>query len=312
MSEYTFNRLTKERLKDVCKIFIASTRKGFSPEKLFNKYETGFTGKQFIAYIAYDSENNPAAFYGIIPCFAKYNNQKILIAQAVDGITHPNHQRKGLFLQLISRVTELAKKEGVNFIYGIPNEKSFPAFRDKVKWTVNNNMIIYKFPVVTLPISSIFRYGKISKSLYQAYTKMILCFLTKSSELFENPGVNDQTFGINRDNDFLEYKNRQFSKHIFLLSQKKVWLSIDGAMKVGDIETTDPTTLKKIIKKLKLLSFFLGVRKVVFQFSPESKHVPIFSTIRKPEVGLPIIYLNISNKYDPAKFVISLADFDTY
>lgn len=312
MNEYTYERLTPISLKDVCTIFRFNNKNGFDCFKLYAKYNTAYTGKQFIGYLAYCPKGTPAAFYGLIPCFAQIGGSKILIAQAVDAITHPNHQRKGLFTQLIAKTTVLAEAEGIHFIYGIPNEKSFPVFRDKVKWVHKENMLVYSFPVFTIPFSYFFRFGKIRNLIYQSYTNAILFFFKKKHSLFKNPGISSSTFGIERDDEYYQYKNFVKRKYTISLFQKNVWFSIDGAMKVGDIEPCDIKILKKTILILKVICFFLGVPKIYFQYSPKSKQAGLFSQIKRPTIGLPIIYLNLSNRYNPENFIISLGDFDTF
>ncbi len=311
MNEYKYIRLKRDLLKDLNDLFITSSKKRGNYDKFIKKYDTTYAGVQYIGYLAYDCNNKPVAFYGLIPCIAMYQNERILIAQAVDGLTQPNHQRKGLFTQLIKLTTELAKSEGIHFIYGIPNELSFPVFIKKLKWPQNGNMLIYKFSVLTLPFNYLFMKGKKCEFIFELWTNFVLLFYNKVEDSFINSNINCDTFGIFRDQNYFNYKTYK-KKYTISILQKKVWFSVDGALKIGDIEYSDIDTLKIIIRKLKIISFLVGARKIIFQFSPKSKQVDLFSKIKVPLKGLPIIYLNLSEIYSPENFVISLADFDTF
>lgn len=53
--------------------------------------------------------------------------------RAVDTATHPAHQGKGIFKKLTLQAVDIAKKEGVHFIFNTPNEKSRPGYL-KMGW----------------------------------------------------------------------------------------------------------------------------------------------------------------------------------
>src|ERR1041385_7806354 len=86
------------------------------------KYDTAWTGKKFIGYIAFADDGQPAASYAVLPCFIRQGAQKHLAAQIVDVITHPAHRLKGLFVETATRTHQLAKAEGIKYLLGFPNQ----------------------------------------------------------------------------------------------------------------------------------------------------------------------------------------------
>lgn len=88
-----------------------------------------------IAYEALDGDK-PAAFYGIIPEYYWIEGKKSLIFQSMDTMTHPNYQRRGLFVKLAQRtyqeVYELYPQ--TPFLLGIPGSNSLPGFVNKLNW----------------------------------------------------------------------------------------------------------------------------------------------------------------------------------
>jgi len=310
MDEFIFKRLTKESIIDLYWLFKSSSKARTSLKELQQKYNTDYTGISYIGYLVYDSDNKPAAFYGIIPTYVLIKGNKVLAAQAVDAITHPKHQRKGLFIKLILKINELAKNEGIQFIFGFPNEKSFPVYINKLNWLHIGNMQKFVCQVPMLPFSQLFRRNEILKSIYQLWVSFVIMFIKKSTG-FENPNINSNNIGTLRDECFFSYKNYN-RKHIIIICGKKVWLKFDGTLKIGEIENSNNTELSRIIKRLKLIAFITGIQKIQFQCNTESVYFPKFSSIASAKVSLPIIYFDLSGSYPSVKLAFSLADFDTF
>ena len=54
--------------------------------------------------------------------------------RAVDTVTHPDHQGRGIFSFLTQKIVDRAFDQGVNFIFNTPNRKSLPGYL-KLGWT---------------------------------------------------------------------------------------------------------------------------------------------------------------------------------
>lgn len=311
MSEYVFKRLTKESITELHWLFKAALKTSPNLNEFRKKYNTDYTGVSYIGYLAIDQDNNPAAFYGVLPELVLINAKPVLIAQSADTLTHPNHQRKGLFIKLALMTYELAKAEGVNFIYGIPNENSYPGFVTKLNWTHSGNMQKFEFKIPMLPFSQLFRNNTFLKSFYQAYVKFILLFVKNVKIGFPNPNIGNNDFGTFRNDDLFTYK-KYSKKHLVKIKGAKVWLKFEGSLKIGDIELSGNTDLKSIIKRLKLIAFLTGIQKIQYQCNSKSECFSSFSKLCEPIEAMPVIYLNLTNLYSPEQLVLSLADFDTF
>src|SRR5258708_39658673 len=93
--EYSILRLNKDNLTDVARLHssVYSSAPSYEFQK---KYNTAFTGVEYVAVIAYDKDHQPAAYYGVMPCFIQFEDKIILAAQSGDTMTHPDHRGKGL------------------------------------------------------------------------------------------------------------------------------------------------------------------------------------------------------------------------
>jgi len=310
MEEYHFIRLAQSNVKDVYHLFKNSKRFSGSFNKYALKFDTKFSGVEYIGYFAYDQNNQPVAFYGVTPCFALADGKRILIAQAVDAITHSGHRRKGLFEKIVDLSTRLCAAEGINFIYGVPNDTSYQGFIKKFNWSQSGKLIKFQFKTKQLPISHFCKRYRYLNNVYMFFVKIILAFLPKGS-IFENPNAGEENISILRDGSFFQYKN-YIKKYLIKICGLSVWASVDGAMKIGDIERSDQVNIEQVINRLKRLAFFLGISKVVFQFSSDAFWAAKLNGKYEAEEALPIIYYNLSNIYDPQKLILSYGDIDSF
>ena len=97
MSEYRFERLSDNNLKDLVLLFKNAFNKDFSIEFIKKKYATEGYGLKYVGFIAYATDNTPAAYYGIFPTKVRYNNKEYLCAQSGDTMTHSDHRGKHCF-----------------------------------------------------------------------------------------------------------------------------------------------------------------------------------------------------------------------
>lgn len=309
LQEYTFEFLNKDNLQDLVRLFRQASKKGKRYKRFLRKYDTEYTGTSAIGLLAYDNSHSAAAFYGLIPCIA-HVGKDITIAQAVDGITHPDHLRKGLFSELVRRADILAQQKGIHFIYGVPNKQSYSAYEKIPGWTTAGHMLMIKQRVRTIPFAHVCRRSAFLWRLYEGYAGFILLFCRRAA-MFTNPNPDAAHFGIKRDASYYRYKNFT-KKHLVHCEKATVWISADGALKVGDLSQTDQAGFALTMRKLRRLAFFLGAAKVVFQYNRASSWNAVFENSGHTTKGMPVIIRNLSGEYDPRAFAFSYADIDTF
>lgn len=67
--------------------------------------------------------------------------------RAVDTVTHPDHQGKGIFKNLTLKMVEQCKAEGIDFIFNTPNQRSKPGYL-KMGWMTNGKLRLNIKPVI--------------------------------------------------------------------------------------------------------------------------------------------------------------------
>lgn len=309
---YSFVRFDEDKIEDLILIFRSAAKTEVTREFIKKKFNTAVFGLNSIGFIAYHNETQkPAAFYGVFPCLVMYKNKTILAAQSGDTMTHVDHQGKGLFVALAKMTYEVAKKEGVKFIFGFPNENSYPGFSKKLNWVFKEKMKKYKIGVFTIPISFIAYRIPIFLSLYKKYVHFILSLYKLKDNSFNNSVITEDFGGLYRDEAFMNYKTYS-ENYLIKVSGYKIWLIPGQTVLVGDIEIRDNNNSDKAIRKLKTLAFFLGIYRIDFEVSPNSAWDNILSGKYKYIESYPCGYLNLSTDIDMDKIKYTYCDYDVF
>jgi GNAT superfamily N-acetyltransferase len=311
--EYTFERISPVRLKDIQYLYKACFNEDVSGEFLAKKYDTKNFGAENTGYIAYDNQGSPAAYYGVFPCRVIADGKTYLAAQSGDTMTHPAHRGKGLFIKLANETYALAKELGIKFVFGFPNENSYPGFVKKLGWKHEENLNIYKIKVLTFPAGYICNKAKILREFYKWYSGLILKSRLSKKKYFENPltSKSEGLYGIERSSDFFDYK-KYMSKYLAEVNGKCVYLKAASALRVGDVEKCTEEEFDLIVKKLKSLARLLGNYAVIFYCSPGVNYDNYLKKKYTASEGLPIGWVDFGSGLDLSKLKFTQADLDTY
>lgn len=308
---YRYERFNQDKIDDLLLLFLESDKRKVSREKFVMKYQTDYLGVAYVGFLAYDENNKPAAFYGVIPTEAhNKHGEPILVAQSADTITHPKHQKKGLFVKLAEMTYQLATELEIHFLYGIPNYLSYPGFVKKLGWTHDGNLQKFNIHLKTIPIGNLVKRYPVFNPLYQKYCSLIFRIFTQKpkNETFTEC---KHEFQILATPNFISYKNYT-SKHIRQISACDVWFSQESFLKIGEIQGLNEQNVGPLIKRLKLIGFLVGAHKIVYQCNTIHENCDLLSKHIEPEEGLPIIFKNLSNQYEITDFAVKFADVDTF
>jgi GNAT superfamily N-acetyltransferase len=76
-----------------------------------------------------------AGAYTLWPTPLSIAGEKVLGAQSIDTMTHPDYQGRGVFTTLANACYEIAAARGYLTMYGFPNPLSYPGFVRKLGWS---------------------------------------------------------------------------------------------------------------------------------------------------------------------------------
>lgn len=311
MGDYTYKRVDESCYEDLVYLFKAAFNTKTTTDYYRGKMNTGYLGVTHLGYLAYDSNNKPAAFYGVFPYQMEYKGQLYLAAQSGDTMTHPQHTGKGLFTALGKMTYELAKKEGIQFIFGFPNENSYYGFTKKLDWIHTENTNTYTWTVFTFPCAAIARRIQFLKPLYNWYAQFVLGFYKSDKPFLSNSAISDEFGGVHRSKEFTDYKSF-YANNLIDINGKTVWLKADGALLIGDMELKSDTRIEEVFAQTKRLAFLLGCNKVVFSVGKDTAWDSLLKGKTKCEEGMHVGYLDLQSGLPLDKFKFVFADSDTF
>jgi GNAT superfamily N-acetyltransferase len=308
--EYQIERLSNQNLADVDRLHAAVYRKTPAVNFFSLKYETAFTGIKHIGFIAYNSQKLAVAFYAVIPCFIYFDKKMILSAQSADTMTHPDHRNKGLFTALAQLTFALCRREGIQLLFGFPNQNSLPGFINKLGWEKTETMSCFIIPASKFWWDRVFNKLKFLNGLYTRYQQRQIKKYTTSQLGIANSMFTDGLCGVNRDEQFLEYK-RYSNTHVIKIGEATAWVKIGRVFLIGDI-LAEPDEFDELITGLIKLAQKLGIKEVHFHISPDTTLYRLFLGRFDAIPSFPVICKNLGADVQLNKIKFTSADIDTF
>ncbi len=228
------------------------------------KYDTAYTGVENVGFIAYNTDNLPVAYYGVIPCFMQYGNTIMLAAQSADTMTHPRHRYKGMFVELSNMTFDPVPGTwypSSSLVF--PNQNSYHGAVNKLGWKMTGTMTCFTIPVKSLLLESFSKRSGIFNKLYKRYCRFILNRKSLGLQGVANSVLADGFAGVNRRDEYMLYKTYSHSK-VIRMGDSKIWINNKHGLVIGDIEGINEMNFKIVINKLKGIAKRLGIRQIHF------------------------------------------------
>lgn len=313
MEEYRYERLSAMNLHQLVKLYAAAFHIKTSTDFLQKKYQTATFGAQFIGFLAFVKHTDEvAAYYGVFPVLGIKDGTNFLIAQSGDTMTHPAHQGKGLFTMLARMTFELAKSEGIHFIFGFPNKNSYPGFVKKLGWTHYSDVNNYALKTGGFPFDKLFKKFSGLSGLFQLYVQRILRPF-ESPELLPN-SLQWQAPDKGRlihDASYFSYKSYS-SFYTIRIGSTSCLIKVDGRLWLGDLSYCSEDEFWVVVTALKRLAGRLGCSAIHFSVAKDSVYDQYLLKKLVVKSQTPVCFLDLSGSTQPEQFLYQGADFDTY
>jgi len=308
--DYRVGRLNKTNLGDLDELHKAVYGSARPADFFQKKYDTAYTGAEYLGYIAYNRQDTAIAYYGVMPCFVQYANKVILSAQSGDTMTHPQYRNRGLFVELCNRTIELCREEGVRFLFGFPNQNSYPGFVNRLGWLTTEEMECFCLPVSAIPWGSLSNRFPFLKGIYRFYTAAILKKYTLPRRGIAGSVMNTSFGGVYRDDAWFNYKTYNTTQ-VIRVGRAMAWISIAHALIIGDLEL-EGQDFDHTIRGLKKIAASLGLRQLFFHSSPGTPLHHLFATRYKRIPSFPVIFKDLEAGIPLDKIKFTFADIDTF
>jgi len=308
---YSVARLTKDNLEDIAKLHKEVYDHVPAPDHYPKKYNTAYTGIEYTGFIAYNHENIPVAYYGVIPCFIQYGKEIMLAAQSADTMTHPRHRYKGMFVELSNLTFDLCRKLGIRLIFGFPNQNSYHGAVNKLGWKMTDKMDYFTIPVKGLQWESLCGKFKFLKKLYELYRQSVLKKYINPVKGVQSSAEEDGFAAVYRSKDYFQYKTYSQAQ-VICLDDTAIWISRKYGFMIGDIEGHNEKNFATMIEKLKGIAKKLGVRQIQFHCSPGIHLHSLFSEYCEPTPSYPALFQDFGSPIPPEKIKFTFADIDIF
>lgn len=308
---YVIERLYAGIFKDVAALYEIVYQQARPTEYFLKKYDTAYTGVQYIGYVAYNKDGAPIAYYGAIPTLLWCDGRMVLAAQSVDAMTHPKYQNSGIFAELAKLTLNLGRAEGIQVLFGFPNQNSFPSFINKLKWQVTDTMDRFTIPIKPVfPLEKLINRLPVFKHAAGKYRKAVLKKHIVTGQKGVANSVLDNHNGVFRDDNYLQYKSYSLTQ-VIRIDQSIIWIKLRNGLFIGDISGI-ADNFGAVMTKLCKLAGKLGMDKVHFYASPNTQLHALFSQHYQPITSFPVIFKDLGSGIHTENIKFTLADIDIF
>lgn len=306
--EYRVERITPEAYPQLVTLMHRCFGGAPSIERVRSKFSTAVFGAADIGYIAFASNGEPAAYYGVFPVRVWLDGSIHMAAQSGDTMTDPRHQKRGLFVRLAKLTYELANAQGVRFIFGYPNENSRPGFERRLGWRFTGHLQDFCLSTGTIPLCELsHRFGAF-KTMYFSLIEQRSKRITAGGPLTD---LSAPLNGCIRDEHFYAYKTSLGARWIEVLGIRML-VKPEVHLYVGEIQFTQRMDPYRLRSALLLAANRFLCRRVICSFSTTHPMYGFMSWVTSPEEGLPIGHLDLGSGLPIEELAFSRTDLDTF
>lgn len=311
-NNYRIERLREELIPDLIKLFKSARNIDYSLDYLKGKFNTSYTGVTYLAHLAYTQDNQPVSFFCLYPCFIIHEGKQELAAQSADIVTHPMHQRKGLFTILGNATERLAIEAGIKIVFAFPNENSYPGFIRSLRWNDLGKMHRYVVEGSNDTLEVLLRKICIRIGLWERLLNHRLRKLVVNANEIE--GIYNQQRNLSgiRSVDYTAYKS--FQKHHFIKWSGGVfWVKVDYThLVVGDVFFLTPNFNRPSFDDISKLAKRLNVSSILFDCTAGYIAHHIFNSGQNQQESIAIVGKNLVHPDKKLMLYFTGADSDMF
>ncbi|MES2799091.1 MAG: GNAT family N-acetyltransferase [Bacteroidota bacterium] len=257
--ELSFERITKSEIDDLTLLFNEARNRKISHSFFQKKYNTAWTGKENIAIVIKDQKGSIIGHLGVLPMYVTINNRVLLAGQISDAVLDPILRGKNVFEQLIIEVSELARKEGLAYLFVSPSPQAVKGF-ELANWKEVNHFRTYKIKVNTFPLNKIANKFSLSFA-YRPFIRLMLSLSTKSDHNFNNSIFDSKTNSVSTSVDYVKHKNYT-TNYLVRKNGFTFWFKIEDGIEIGNVSYFPPEKQNSFEKTIVHLAKLLGCHEV--------------------------------------------------
>jgi hypothetical protein len=311
-SFFDFKIFNQDLIDDLVYLFKLDG-KIISREYLINKYTYSTTNENynFIGFLTYDLNGEPAAFVGGMPAKIRVDNTISNAVQIGDVITNPKFRGKGLFVKTAAAFFEYLKNEtNFDILFAFPNENSSPGFFTKLGWHHNFSFQLFEYRSKMLNFYGLFHKFSFLTPIYSIYKFLVINLIFKVKK--DNEFNTNTNFVVIKDTDFFAYKRRYSDSRLIRVFGDFYYVKfIDGIQ----IDFLSNPSEKKLRRDLAFISVLFGVKKIITTCTSNISYKNHFlkaGFVRNEKIEWNNGYYFLDEPERIASFCFSISDTDEY
>lgn len=297
-NDYTVKRISRNDIPGLERLFNQVYKRPLPDGYFEKKLGTSYAGLEYAGFLASDHKGEIVASLCMVPCVILIKGAGIRSAQLTDGMTLASLRRAGLFGQLASSIIDLAKENEIELLFGFPNQDAFPALL-KNGWVWKEDIDRFEIPV--------------KRSINWYYNRLIG---RKGSGFKKRSGnihsvLRDGFDGLERNNEYLDYKLSLGNYGLIESSKGKAWVKAGSDLSVGDMEVEDEgfDGLMKLISREAVKN---AASKIHFQCSRGSRLHHLFGKRYRATPSFPVVIKKINPNLNTDRIRFTYADIDIF
>ncbi|MCX6233237.1 MAG: GNAT family N-acetyltransferase [Bacteroidetes bacterium] len=312
MSEYFFKQINENSAAHIKQLYKRCFNLHKSIKEIRQKYATDLFGLRDIGFIAYDGKGKPGAYYGVFPITMTIDGNDYLVAQSGDTMTAPEHRKKGLFIDLAKKTYELAKEKNIQFIFGFPNDNSYPGFKIKLDWEFFGSMQDFKLFSKAVPLCEFVSKFRLLKPLYKIYCNLILSTsMLKLDEKIAGSFNHNLSSGlIKKDLNFFKYKSR--NTYLIKVNDFIFFVKPETHLIIGDVVFFEEEMTDQFIQTMYSLAKKLGCKRIILSLSKNHWLYGFLKERLASTDELPVGFLRFNKDQPIDQISFTRADYDTF
>lgn len=150
------NQLSRQELSQISALFETVFEKPRPIDLLLRQYVNNPIGYSYHSLLI--DNNQIKGLNSYVPVYYRVNGKKLLFANSIDSMVDKNYRDFFNFKDIVTTAYNNMQKEGVAFVYGYPNDNSFPVLTKSKLMKEIGKMYTYCLPIHVGAIKSSLRF----------------------------------------------------------------------------------------------------------------------------------------------------------
>lgn len=199
--------ISESEFKQISQLFETVFDKPRSTELLHRQYEQNPFGFAWLSMLV--DEDRIVGLNSYVPSCYLYNGEKLIFANSIDSMVEKQYRDFFNFNDIVKSAYKVMAQNGVAFVYGYPNDNSFPVLTKSKLMKEIGKMHTYCLPIhiggikpslkIFNPISEFFC------RFYSALCGLLASSSTNRTSIYKDDETYNQTRYLRGDQDYRKY-----------------------------------------------------------------------------------------------------------